>query len=114
MRKSELIQRIALLNPSLPDAVCRTAVESVFNTVIDHLRDGGAVELRGFGRFFLSVHAQRTVKNPRTKEPYLRREFHAVRFRPGKGICAQINTRQLKLISSDAKIKQSVRKLAVG
>lgn len=66
MRKSELIQRIASLNPDLPELVCRTLVEKLFSAIIDHLRDGGAVELRGFGRFFLSQHGQRTVRNPRT------------------------------------------------
>lgn len=91
MRKSELIQRIALLNPDLPDPVCRTLVEKLFDAIIDHLRNGGAVELRGFGRFFLSQHAQRTVRNPRTGETFLRGEFAAVRFRPGKSICARIN-----------------------
>lgn len=66
MRKSELIRSIASLNPDLSEPVCRTLVEKLFNAIIDHLRDGGAVELRGFGRFFLSQHAQRTVRNPRT------------------------------------------------
>ncbi|RYF23278.1 MAG: integration host factor subunit beta [Oxalobacteraceae bacterium] len=91
MRKSELIQRIALLNPDLPDPVCRTLVEKLFDAIIDHLKNGGAVELRGFGRFFLSQHAQRTVRNPRTGETFLRGEFAVVRFRPGKSICARIN-----------------------
>jgi len=92
MRKSELIQRIASLNPDLPEPVCRTLVEKLFNAIIDHLRDGGAVELRGFGRFFLSQRAQRTVRNPRTGEAIPKDEFAAVRFRPGKLICARINT----------------------
>ena len=91
MRKSELIQSIASLNPDLSEPVCRTLVEKLFNAIIEHLRDGGAVELRGFGRFFLSQHAQRTVRNPRTGETFLRDEFAAVRFRAGKAICAQIN-----------------------
>ena len=64
MRKSELIQRIALLNPDLPGPVCRTLVEKLFDAIIDRLRDGGDVELRGFGLFFLSQHAQRTVRKP--------------------------------------------------
>jgi len=92
MRKSELIQHVACLNPDLPEPVCRALVEKLFNAIIDHLRDGGAVELRGFGRFFLSQHAQRTVRNPRTGETLLKEEFAAVRFRPGKLICARINT----------------------
>ena len=92
MRKSELIERVVSLNPDLPEPVCRTLVEKLFNAIIVHLRDGGAVELRGFGRFFLSQHAQRTVRNPRTGETFLKDEFAAVRFRPGKSICARINT----------------------
>lgn len=92
MRKSELIQRVACLNPDLPEPACRALVEKLFNAIIDHLRDGGAVELRGFGRFFLSQHVQRTVRNPRTGETLLKDEFAVVRFRPGKLICARINT----------------------
>ncbi len=99
MRKSELIRSIASLNPDLSEPVCRTLVEKLFNAIIDHLRDGGAVGLRGFGRFFLSQHAQRTVRNPRTGEAIPKGEFAAVRFRPGKLICARINTQ----VSTEAK-----------
>ena len=93
MRKSELIQRVASLNPDLPEPVCRALVEKLFNAITNHLGDGGAVELRGFGRFFLSQHAQRTVRNPRTGETLLKDKFATIRFRPGKLICAQINTK---------------------
>ena len=92
MRKSELIQRIALLNPDLPNPVCRTLVEKLFDAITDNLRNGGTVELRGFGRFFLNQHAQRTIRNPRTGETFLRGEFATVRFRPGKSICDRINS----------------------
>jgi len=91
MRKSELIQRIALLNPHLPDLVCRTLVDKFFDAIVDHLRSGGAIELRGFGRFFLKQHGQRTVHNPWTGNTFLKDQFAAVRFRPSKLICARIN-----------------------
>jgi integration host factor subunit beta len=91
MRKSDLIQRIALLNPTLPEPACRTLVETLFTAIADHLRNGGAIELRGFGRFFLSQHAPKTVHNPRTGELLSVREFLAVRFRPSKSICTRIN-----------------------
>jgi integration host factor subunit beta len=91
MRKSELVQRVALLNPDLPGPVCRTLVEKLFDAIIDRLGEGGDVELRGFGRFFLSHHAQRIVRNPRTGEKLVKGEFASVRFRAGKSICAQIN-----------------------
>jgi nucleoid DNA-binding protein len=93
MRKGELIQHIALLNPNLPDPVCRMLVEKLFNAIVDRLGDGGDVELRGFGRFFLSHHARRTVRNPRTRENFVKGEFASVRFRVGKSIRAQINAK---------------------
>lgn len=67
MGKSELIQRIVTLNPHLADVVCRAAVKKLFDDIINNLRDGGAVEIRGFGRFFLSQHAQRSVQNHSNK-----------------------------------------------
>jgi DNA-binding protein HU-beta len=93
MRKSELFQRIALLNPDLPGPVCRMLVEKLFDAIIDRLNDGDDVELRGFGHFFLSHHARRTVQNPRTAEIFVKGEFALVRFRAGKSICAQINAK---------------------
>lgn len=93
MRKSDLIQRVATLNPDLPEPVCRALVEKLFNAITNHLGDGGAVELRGFGRFFLSQHAQRTVRNPWTGEKFLKDECPKIRFRAGKMISTQINSR---------------------
>jgi nucleoid DNA-binding protein len=106
MRKSELIRRVASLNPDLPEPVCRALVEKFFNAIISRLRDGGAVELRGFGRFFLSQHAQQTVRNPRTGETFLKDEFATVRFRPSKLICARINAKvSIHATNPDATIK---------
>jgi hypothetical protein len=53
--KSELIQRTIGLNPTLSESVCRTLVEKFFDAITDRLVNGGGdIELRGFGRFFLS------------------------------------------------------------
>ena len=92
MRKSDLIQRIAILNPDVPEVVCRALVEKLFDAITKHLEDGGAVELRGFGRFFLSQYAQRTVRNPWTGATFLKDKCPKIRFRASKLISAQINT----------------------
>ena len=91
MLKSELIQRVIALNPDLPEPVCRTLVEAVFSSLTKHLVDGGAIELRGFGRFFLTQHAARTVRNPRTGEILPKEPFAAVRFRASKSLCTRLN-----------------------
>jgi integration host factor subunit beta len=91
MLKSELIQRIIELNPTLSESVCRTMVETFFDAITNRLVNGGDVELRGFGRFFLSQYAERTVRNPRTGETFVKEEFAAVRFRSSKSICTRLN-----------------------
>jgi len=91
MLKSELIQRVIALNPDLPEPMCRTLVEGFFSSLTKHLVDGGAIELRGFGRFFLTQHAARTVRNPRTGETLPKEPFAAVRFRASKSLCARLN-----------------------
>jgi len=91
MLKSELFQRVIVLNPDLPELLCRTLVETFFSSFTDHLADGGAIELPGFGRFFLSQHAPRTVRNPRTGETLPKEPFAAVRFRASKSLCARLN-----------------------
>lgn len=91
MRKIDLIQRIVILNPDVPEAICRALVEKLFDAVNKQLEDGGAVELRGFGRFFLSQYAQRTVRNPWTGETLLKDKCLKIRFRASKIISSQIN-----------------------
>jgi integration host factor subunit beta len=91
MRKSDMVRRIIAMNPNLPETASRKSVDKVFDSIIEQLGRGGDIELRGFGRFFLSRHAQRTVRNPRTGETFVRKEFPAIRFRPGRSISALIN-----------------------
>ncbi|HXH14750.1 MAG TPA: HU family DNA-binding protein [Sphingomonas sp.] len=91
MLKSELIQRMIALNPDLSETVCRTMVEAFFSSLTNQLVDGGAIELRGFGRLFLTQHAERTVRDPRTGKVILKNEFIAIRFRASKVLCARLN-----------------------
>jgi integration host factor subunit beta len=93
MLKSQLIQRIMVLNPELPELVCRTLVITFFDAIIDRLADGGDIELRGFGRFFLSPYAERTVRNPQNGATSLKTAYGAVRFRTGKALRAQLNAK---------------------
>jgi integration host factor subunit beta len=91
MLKSQLIRHIIVLNPELPEPVCRTLVITFFDAIIDRLADGGDIELRGFGRFFLLPYAERTVRNPQTGATSLKKAYAAVRFRTGKSLRAQLN-----------------------
>jgi nucleoid DNA-binding protein len=91
MIKSELVTRIVASNAALSDSECRSSVETFFKTITNHLVKGGDIELRGFGRFFLSHRAERTVRNPKNGETMEKSAFVAVRFRTGKMLRSQLN-----------------------
>ncbi len=43
-------------------------VDLVFDTIADTLKDGGRVDITGFGKFEVKTRAARTGINPQTKE----------------------------------------------
>ena len=51
MIKSELIQRISSQNPHLYQRDMEKIVSTVLDEIVEALRRGGRVELRGFGAF---------------------------------------------------------------
>ena len=66
MTKSQLIQRIAELNPHLYQRDVERIVSTVFDEISAALAEGDRVELRGFGAFSVKVRDSRVGRNPRT------------------------------------------------
>ena len=68
MTKSELILRLAVMNPHLFQRDVERIVSTIFDEVAKALARGDRVELRGVGAFSVKRRAQRTGRNPRTGE----------------------------------------------
>lgn len=68
MTKSELIARIAELNPHLYQSDAEKIVSTVFDEIGAALANGNRVELRGFGVFSVRSRNARAGRNPRTGE----------------------------------------------
>ena len=66
MTKSELILRLAELNPHLYQSHAEQIVDTVFEEITKALASGARVELRGFGAFSVKHRPARTGRNPRT------------------------------------------------
>src|SRR6516164_7986423 len=66
MIKSELIQRIASQNPHLFQRDIDKIVNAIFDEMIEALRRGDRVELRGFGTLSAKLRGAHTGRNPRT------------------------------------------------
>ena len=68
MTKSQLIQRLAELNPHLYQRDVERIVSAVFEEITAALERGDRVELRGFGAFSVKYRDARKGRNPRTGE----------------------------------------------
>ena len=67
MNKAQLISTLAsTTNLTRRDA--DVAVNSIFNLIIEQLRQGDKVQIVGFGSFEVKARPARTARNPRTGE----------------------------------------------
>lgn len=62
------------------------AVNSMLDAFADTLKDGGTVDLYGFGKFTVSERAARSGFNPATREKIEIAASRSVKFKPAKAL----------------------------
>ncbi|MGH1374760.1 MAG: integration host factor subunit beta [Alphaproteobacteria bacterium] len=91
MTKSELIQRLADMNPHLYLRDIEKIVETIFEEITVALARGDRVELRGFGAFSVKHREARVGRNPRTGEAVEVDEKRLPFFKTGKALREKLN-----------------------
>ncbi|WP_026785024.1 integration host factor subunit beta [Pleomorphomonas koreensis] len=91
MIKSELVARIAAQNPHLYQRDIENIVNTILGTVVDAMKNGDRVELRGFGAFSVKSRPARTGRNPRTGEKVPVSEKFVPFFKTGKEMRERLN-----------------------
>lgn len=91
MTKSELIQRIADLNPHLFHRDVERIVSTILEEISEALAEGNRVELRGFGAFSVKERDARVGRNPRTGEAVQVAEKRVPFFKTGKQLRDRLN-----------------------
>ena len=91
MVKSELIMRLAEMNPHLYQRDIERIVSTIFDEISAALARGDRVELRGFGAFSVKRRAARVARNPRTGAAVKVEEKHVPFFKTGKELRATLN-----------------------
>ena len=92
MTKSELIARLAELNPHLYQRDVERIVTTIFDEIATALARGDRVELRGFGAFSVKRRDARTGRNPRTGTSVSVAAKAVPFFRTGKQLRDRLNT----------------------
>ena len=91
MTRSELIEKIAELQPQLSLRDIELAVKAIIEQMSQALANGERVEIRGFGSFSLHYRASRVGRNPKTGESVFLQAKHVPHFKPGKELRERVN-----------------------
>ncbi|MEE2932583.1 MAG: integration host factor subunit beta [Pseudomonadota bacterium] len=91
MTKSQLIQRMAELNPHLYQRDVERIVSTIFDEISEALAQGNRVELRGFGAFSVKHRDARQGRNPRTGEAVQVEKKAVPFFKTGKKLREMLN-----------------------
>ena len=91
MIKSELIQRISSQNPHLYQRDIEKIVNALLDEIVQALRRGDRVELRGFGAFSAKLRGPRQGRNPRTGAAVAVAKKAVPLFKTGKEMRERLN-----------------------
>ena len=91
MIRSELVAKLAEENPDLSAREVDTIVTIFFDEIVDQLKSGGRVELRGFGAFSTRGREARVGRNPRTGQSVNIPSKKVPYFKPGKEMRQRLN-----------------------
>jgi len=95
MLKSELIKRISSQNPHLYDRDIEKVVNAILDEMVEALRRGDRVELRGFGAFSARLRGPGQGRNPRTGAVVAVAKKAYPFFKTGKEMRARLNRETL-------------------
>jgi integration host factor subunit beta len=91
MTKAQLVERVAG-GSSLTRKEAEVVVQAVLDSIVQSLKGGTKVELRGFGSFRLRNRAARIGRNPKTGARVHVPAKRVPYFKPGKDLKELINS----------------------
>jgi integration host factor subunit beta len=97
MIKSELIRRISSQNPHLYERDIEKVVSAILDEMVQALRRGDRIELRGFGAFSVKLREARQGRNPRTGATVQVAKKAIPAFKTGKDMRARLNRETVPL-----------------
>ena len=90
MTKNELISAMAS-NANMTKVDTEKALKAFIDTVTEELKNGGKVQLVGFGAFEVTERAERQGRNPKTGEAITIPASKSPKFKAGKALKDIVN-----------------------
>tara|TARA_B100000700_G_C14685387_1_gene687311 strand:- start:185 stop:466 length:282 start_codon:yes stop_codon:yes gene_type:complete len=92
MLKSDLILNINKKFSALSPKDIETIVDIFFNKIVDSLKNGKNIEIRGFGTFSKKINKAKYVRNPKSNAKIYKEESFKIHFKIGKILHQRINS----------------------
>lgn len=90
MTKAELVEEVASMT-DLTKKHAEIIVNTVFESIVNSLRSGDKIELRGFGSFRIRQRGPRIGRNPKTGDQVAVPAKKIPYFKPGKELKELLN-----------------------
>ena len=90
MTKAQLVEEVAR-STQLTKKHAELIVNTVFESIVESLRDGEKIELRGFGSFRIRQRGARIGRNPKTGDRVEVPPKRIPYFKPGKELKELLN-----------------------
>ena len=91
MVKSELLQKLCNIHPNILRRDMEKILEIVFAEIIETLREGNNIEIRGFGSYKVAIRKARIGRNPKNSEPVQIPEKKAIKWKMSKILYRRLN-----------------------
>ena len=96
MKRKDLLEQLVQRCPEMPSATVELMANKIFEEIIETIRDGGRVEIRGFGSFFSRHRIRRLLRNPRTGELEEISPKRVPRFKAGTVLKKKVDQRSVR------------------
>ncbi len=95
MTKADIVEKVAS-GTGLTKLETEAIIEGFLNTVIQSLRDGEGIEIRGFGSYKVKKKKGRYARNPRTGEKVFVDDHYVPVFKFSKDFKSIVNKGRLE------------------
>ena len=86
INKKDLIEIIAREQDQLPYRDIELSVKTIIKSMVNSLKKGERIEIRGFGSFSLRYRKPRVGRNPKSGQSVNIEERYVPHFKPGKNL----------------------------
>ena len=92
MVRSELLQKLCNIHPNIIRKDMEKILEIVFSEIVESLRRGENIEIRGFGSYKVTTRKARIGRNPKTGEQNIQIPAkRAIRYKISKTFFNRLN-----------------------